>query len=64
TLTVREVFVLRLRFVLDDGKLRSLEYVGIVFNVTRERIRHIDAHALRELRHPARRKPLSAVIED
>ena len=58
TLTDREENVLRLRFGLDDGKMRTLEDVGKVFNVTRERIRQIEAKALRKLRHPSRSKPL------
>ena len=53
TLTDREENVLRLRFGLDDGKMRTLEDVGKVFNVTRERIRQIEAKALRKLRHPS-----------
>ena len=57
TLTDREENVLRLRFGLDDGKMRTLEDVGKVFNVTRERIRQIEAKALRKLRHPSRSKP-------
>ena len=56
--------VLRLRFGLDDGKMRTLEDVGKVFNVTRERIRQIEAKALRKLRHPSRSKPLRDFIED
>ena len=52
TLTDREENVLRLRFGLDDGKMRTLEDVGKVFNVTRERIRQIEAKALRKLRQP------------
>ncbi|MDO5477891.1 MAG: RNA polymerase sigma factor RpoD, partial [Clostridia bacterium] len=54
TLTPREERVLRLRFGLDDGRSRTLEEVGKVFNVTRERIRQIEAKALRKLRHPSR----------
>ena len=54
TLTDREENVLRLRFGLDDGKMRTLEDVGKVFNVTRERIRQIEAKALRKLRQPSR----------
>ena len=56
TLTPREEKVLRLRFGLDDGKARTLEEVGREFNVTRERIRQIEAKALRKLRHPSRSK--------
>ncbi len=64
TLTDREENVLRLRFGLDDGKKRTLEDVGKVFNVTRERIRQIEAKALRKLRHPSRSKQLKDFIED
>ena len=64
TLTDREENVLRLRFGLDDGKMRTLEDVGKVFNVTRERIRQIEAKALRKLRRPSRSKPLRDFIED
>ena len=59
TLTPREEKVLRLRFGLDDGRARTLEEVGKEFNVTRERIRQIEAKALRKLRHPSRRKKLN-----
>ena len=58
TLTTREAKVLRLRFGLDDGKARTLEEVGKEFDVTRERIRQIEAKALRKLRHPSRSKKL------
>ena len=64
TLTDREENVLRLRFGLDDGKMRTLEDVGKVLNVTRERIRQIEAKALRKLRHPSRSKQLKDFIED
>ena len=58
TLTPREEKVLRLRFGLEDGKARTLEEVGKEFMVTRERIRQIEAKALRKLRHPSRAKKL------
>ena len=58
TLTPREEKVLRLRFGLDDGRQRTLEEVGQEFDVTRERIRQIEAKALRKLRHPSRSKKL------
>ncbi len=63
TLTPREEKVLRLRYGLDDGKPRTLEEVGREFNVTRERIRQIEAKALRKLRHPSRSKRLKDFIE-
>ncbi len=63
TLTPREEKVLRLRFGLDDGKARTLEEVGREFNVTRERIRQIEANALRKLRHPSRSKKLKDFLE-
>ncbi len=58
TLTPREEKVLRLRYGLDDGRIRTLEEVGKIFNVTRERIRQIESKALRKLRHPSRSKQL------
>ena len=58
TLSAREAKVLELRFGLRDGKARTLEEVGKEFNVTRERIRQIEAKALRKLRHPSRSKKL------
>ncbi len=58
TLTPREEKVLRLRYGLDDGRIRTLEEVGKIFNVTRERIRQIESKALRKLRHPSRTKQL------
>ncbi len=64
TLTDREQEVLRLRFGLDDGRQRTLEEVGQQFNVTRERIRQIEAKALRKLRHPNRSKRLKDYLED
>ena len=63
TLTPREEKVLRLRFGLDDGRARTLEEVGREFNVTRERIRQIEAKALRKLRHPSRSKKLKDFLE-
>lgn len=63
TLTEREEKVLRLRFGLDDGRARTLEEVGKEFNVTRERIRQIEAKALRKLRHPSRSKKLRDYLE-
>ena len=63
TLTPREEKVLRLRFGLDDGHQRTLEEVGKEFNVTRERIRQIEAKALRKLRHPSRAKKLKDYLE-
>lgn len=63
TLTSREEKVLRLRFGLDDGRARTLEEVGKEFNVTRERIRQIEAKALRKLRHPTRSKELKDYLE-
>ena len=63
TLTPREAKVLRLRFGLDDGRSRTLEEVGEEFNVTRERIRQIEAKALRKLRHPSRSKKLRDFLD-
>lgn len=63
TLTPREEKVLRLRFGLDDGRARTLEEVGKEFDVTRERIRQIEAKALRKLRHPSRSKKLKDYLE-
>lgn len=64
TLTDREQKVLRLRFGLDDGRPRTLEEVGRQFNVTRERIRQIEAKALRKLRHPSRSRKLKDYLDD
>lgn len=63
TLTPREAQVLRLRFGLEDGRPRTLEEVGKVFNITRERIRQIEAKALRKLRHPSRSKRLRDYLD-
>ncbi|MBO5525587.1 MAG: RNA polymerase sigma factor RpoD [Clostridia bacterium] len=63
TLTPREEKVLRLRYGIDDGRPRTLEEVGKEFNVTRERIRQIEAKALRKLRHPSRSKRLKDFLE-
>ena len=63
TLTPREEKVLRLRYGLDDGRPRTLEEVGKAFNVTRERIRQIEAKALRKLRHPSRSKRLRDFLD-
>ena len=64
TLTEREQKVLRLRFGLDDGRPRTLEEVGKEFNVTRERIRQIEAKALRKLRHPSRSRKLKDYLDE
>lgn len=63
TLTAREEHVLKLRFGLEDGRTRTLEEVGKVFNITRERIRQIEAKALRKLRHPSRSKRLRDYLD-
>ena len=63
TLTPREEKVLRLRYGIDDGRPRTLEEVGREFNVTRERIRQIEAKALRKLRNPARLKKLKDFVD-
>ena len=63
TLTERERIVLIQRFGLLDGKPKTLEEVGIAFNVTRERIRQIEAKALRKMRHPIRSKQLKAFLD-
>ena len=64
TLTEREEQVLRLRFGLEDGTCRTLEEVGNLFGVTRERIRQIEAKALRKLRHPSRSRKLKDYLND
>ena len=64
TLSPRERDVLRLRFGMDDGRQRTLEEVGQLFGVTRERIRQIEAKALRKLRHPNRSKRLKEYVEN
>ncbi len=63
TLTPREEKVLSLRFGLEDGNPKTLEEVGKEFNVTRERIRQIEAKALRKLRHPSRSKKLKDFLD-
>ena len=63
TLTPREEKVIRLRYGIDDSRPRTLEEVGREFNVTRERIRQIEAKALRKLRHPSRSKRLKEYLE-
>jgi len=62
-LTPREEMVLRLRYGIDDGHPRTLEEVGKEFGVTRERIRQIEAKALRKMRHPSRSKKLKDYID-
>ena len=64
TLPEKEQKVLRMRFGLDDGYSHTLEEVGYVFNVTRERIRQIEAKALRRLKHPTRSKKLRDYLEN
>jgi RNA polymerase primary sigma factor len=64
TLTPREQRVLRLRFGLEDGRCRTLEEVGVEFKVTRERVRQIEAKALRKLRHPSRSRRLRGYLEE
>ena len=63
TLTEREQKVLRLRFGMNDGRARTLEEVGKEFDVTRERIRQIEAKALRKLRHPSRSRKLRDFLD-
>ena len=64
TLSPREEMVIKLRFGFDDGRPRTLEEVGSVFNITRERIRQIEAKALRKLRHQSRSKVLRGFLND
>ena len=64
TLTPREKRVLQLRFGLEDGRPRTLEEVGVEFSVTRERIRQIEAKALRKMRHPSRSRKLRGYLEE
>ena len=64
TLTEREQKVLRLRFGMNDGRARTLEEVGKEFDVTRERIRQIEAKALRKLRHPSRSRKLKDFLQE
>jgi RNA polymerase primary sigma factor len=64
TLTPREERVIKMRFGLEDGTERTLEEVGQAFGVTRERIRQIEAKALRKLRHPGRSRQLRAFVAD
>ena len=64
TLTEREREVLKLRFGLEDGYQRTLEEVGHIFEVTRERIRQIEAKALKKLRNPKRNKPLRDYVQE
>ena len=63
TLTPREEMVIRMRYGLDDGHPRTLEEVGKAFGVTRERIRQIEAKALRKLRHPSRSRKLRDYVD-
>ena len=63
TLTPREHRIVQLRFGLEDGRSRTLEEVGKEFNVTRERIRQIEAKAIRKLRHPSRSRKLRDYLE-
>ena len=63
TLSEREKMVLKLRFGIEDGHPRTLEEVGKVFNVTRERIRQIEAKALRKLKHPSRARKLRGYLK-
>ena len=64
TLNPRERDVLRLRYGLDDGRVKTLEEIGNVFSVTRERIRQIEAKALRKLKHPSRSRKLRSFLEN
>ena len=64
TLTPREEKIMKMRFGLEDGSEHTLEEVGLEFAVTRERIRQIEAKALRKLRHPSRSRKLKSFLED
>jgi len=63
TLSKKEERVIRMRFGIGDGCPRTLEEVGVIFNITRERVRQIESKALRKLRHPSRSKELKGYIE-
>ena len=64
TLSPRERDVLRLRYGIDDGRMKTLEEIGQIFDVTRERIRQIEAKALRKLKHPTRSRKLRSFLEN
>ena len=64
TLSPRERDVLRLRYGIDDGRMKTLEEIGQIFDVTRERIRQIEAKALRKLRHPSRSSHLKSFLDE
>jgi RNA polymerase primary sigma factor len=63
TLTSREEQILKLRYGIDTGRTYTLEEVGLIFNITRERIRQIEAKALRKLRHPSRARHLRGFLD-